>query len=219
MNATLLTHFGVQFITHFTERYSYMDSARIALDGGCKWIQLRMKDAPPDEVARTAHEVQAMCRAYGATFLIDDHVALCRQGLSDGVHVGKHDMPVNQARALLGEKPVIGGTANTFEDVCRHYRAGATYIGCGPYRFTTTKKNLSPVLGVEGYRLIVGQMEAAGIRIPMVAIGGIAYDDIPPILATGVQGIALSGSILRADNPVEEMRRIVERVSSIRGRV
>lgn len=118
--------------------------------------------------------------------------------MSDGVHVGKHDMPVNQARALLGEKPVIGGTANTFEDVCRHYRAGATYIGCGPYRFTTTKKNLSPVLGVEGYRLIVGQMEAAEIRIPMVAIGGIAYDDIPPILATACAGHRLVGQHLES---------------------
>lgn len=91
----------------------------------------------------------------------------------------------------------------------RHWQAGANYIGCGPFRFTTTKKNLSPILGLEGYRQILQQMKAAGITLPVVAIGGITYEDIPDILQTGVSGIALSGSILRAENPVEEVRRIL----------
>ena len=90
-----------------------------------------------------------------------------------------------------------------------HSEAGADYIGCGPFRFTTTKKNLSPILGLEGYRHIITRMKEEGIRLPVVAIGGITCDDIPAILQTGVSGIALSGSILRAENPVEETRRIV----------
>ena len=68
-------------------------------------------------------------------------------------------MPIDQARQILGEAFIIGGTANTFEDVVQHYRAGADYLGIGPFRFTTTKKNLSPVLGLEGYSSILSQMK------------------------------------------------------------
>lgn len=206
----------LQFITHFTDRYSYYDSARMALEGGCRWIQLRMKDATPEEVRTEAVRVQALCKEYGATFIIDDQVELVKELHADGVHLGKKDMPIAEARQILGKDFIIGGTANTFEDVQMHYQAGADYIGCGPFRFTTTKKNLSPILGLDGYSSIVSQMKAAGINLPIVAIGGITYDDIPTIMQTGVTGIALSGTILRADNPVDETRRILEAIRSSR---
>ena len=199
----------LQFITHYTGRYAYFDSARMALEGGCRWIQLRMKEATEEEVEKEAIRVQDLCRQYGATFIIDDHVALAKKLHADGVHLGKKDMPIAEARKLLGKDFIIGGTANTFEDVQMHYAAGADYIGCGPFRFTTTKKNLSPVLGLEGYRNIVSRMKEAGINLPIVAIGGIAFEDIPAIMQTGVSGIALSGSILRADDPIAETRRII----------
>ena len=199
----------LQFITHYTDRYTYFDSARMALEGGCRWIQLRMKEATEEEVEKEAIRIQDLCRQYGATFIIDDHVALAKKLHADGVHVGKKDMPIAEARKLLGKDFIIGGTANTFEDVQMHYAAGADYIGCGPFRFTTTKKNLSPVLGLEGYRNIVSRMKEAGINLPIVAIGGIAFEDIPAIMQTGVSGIALSGSILRADDPIAETRRII----------
>ncbi len=199
----------LQFITHYTGRYTYFDSARMALEGGCRWIQLRMKEATEEEVEKEAIRVQDLCRQYGATFIIDDHVALAKKLHADGVHLGKKDMPIAEARKLLGKDFIIGGTANTFEDVQMHYAAGADYIGCGPFRFTTTKKNLSPVLGLEGYRNIVSRMKEAGINLPIVAIGGIAFEDIPAIMQTGVSGIALSGSILRADDPIAETRRII----------
>ncbi|OUN79335.1 MULTISPECIES: thiamine phosphate synthase [Bacteroidaceae] len=203
------TAMELQFITHYTGRYTYFDSARMALAGGCRWIQLRMKEATEEEVEKEAIRVQDLCRQYGATFIIDDHVALAKKLHADGVHLGKKDMPIAEARKLLGKDFIIGGTANTFEDVQMHYAAGADYIGCGPFRFTTTKKNLSPVLGLEGYRNIVSRMKEAGINLPIVAIGGIAFEDIPAIMQTGVSGIALSGSILRADDPIAETRRII----------
>lgn len=204
----------LQFITHFTDQYSYYDSARMALEGGCRWIQLRMKDATPDEIHPEAVRIQALCREYGATFIIDDHVELVKELHADGVHLGKKDMPIAEARQILGKDFIIGGTANTFEDVQMHYQAGADYIGCGPFRFTTTKKNLSPILGLEGYKAIVSQMKTAGINLPIVAIGGITYNDIPSIMQTGVTGIALSGTILRAENPVVETHRILEAIQN-----
>ena len=200
----------VQFITHYTDRYTYLDSARMALEGGCRWIQLRMKDATTDDIRPVALQVQALCKQHEALFVIDDHVELARELEADGVHLGKNDMPVDEARRVLGEGCIIGGTANTFDDICRLHRAGADYIGCGPFRFTTTKKNLSPVLGLEGYATLTRQMREAGIRLPLVAIGGITHEDIPALMQTGVNGIAVSGSILRADDPVAEMRRILD---------
>lgn len=199
----------VQFITHENDRFSYVDGARMALDGGCRWIQLRMKDATDDEVREAAAVIQPLCREHDAVFLLDDRVELAKELKADGVHLGRNDMPVSEARRVLGEEFIIGGTANTFEDVERLWREGADYIGCGPFRFTTTKANLSPVLGLDGYRDIITRMAAAGIDLPVVAIGGILYDDIPAVMSTGVHGIALSGAVLDAENPVEEMRRIV----------
>lgn len=203
---------GLQFITHFTERHTYLDSACIALEGGCRWVQLRMKDADEGLFVATAREVRALCDRFGATFVIDDHAELVGATGADGVHLGKNDMPVAEARLMLGPDIVIGGTANTFDDVKALAEAGADYIGCGPFRFTTTKQRLSPVLGLEGYRDIVRRMRESDISLPIVAIGGIAFDDIGPIMRTGVTGIALSGSVLRADDPVAEMRRVVEAV-------
>lgn len=200
--------FKLQFITHFTEQYSYLDSARMALEGGCRWVQLRMKDTTDDEVEAIAVKVQEQCRQHGATFIIDDRVELVKKLKADGVHLGKNDIPIAEARKILGNEFIIGGTANTFDDVKVHYTSGANYIGCGPFRFTTTKKKLSPILGLEGYRSIIQKMKEEDINLPIVAIGGITIDDIPEIMQTGVTGIALSGTILRAENPVEETGRI-----------
>ena len=140
----------VQFITHQNERFGYVDGARMALQGGCKWIQLRMKGASDDEVRAAAKAIQPLCKEQEAVFLIDDRVALAKELKADGVHLGKNDMPVSEARRVLGEDFIIGGTANTYDDIERLYREGADYIGCGPFRFTTTKQNLAPVLGLEG---------------------------------------------------------------------
>lgn len=199
----------IQFISHYSERYSYLDSIQLALEGGCRWIQLRMKDATDDEVRPIAVEAQKLCRAYGAKFIIDDRVLLVHELQADGVHLGKNDMPIREARQILGPDFIIGGTANTFEDAKAHYEASADYIGCGPFRFTTTKQKLAPVLGLDGYRHIIQQMRAANITIPVVAIGGITKDDIPAILQTGITGIALSGTVLRADDPIAEMKHII----------
>lgn len=213
-----MNNYRLQFITHCTDRYSYVDSARIALEGGCRWIQLRMKDADESLLEETALVVQKMCKDYGATFIIDDNVHLVKKIKADGVHLGKNDMPIIEARGILGDDFIIGGTVNCFEDILRQRTTVngqqslgiLDYFGCGPFRFTSTKKNLAPILGLEGYENIISNMKRNNINIPLVAIGGITKDDISDILKTGVDGIALSGSILRAENPVEEMRSIVE---------
>lgn len=201
---------GVQFITHETEKYSYLDAARMALEGGCRWIQLRMKNVPVSKVEQTAWKVKEMCRKHEAVFIIDDHVDVAKSIQADGVHLGKNDMSVREARQILGNEAIIGGTANTFDDVVKLYQDGADYIGCGPFRYTTTKQNLAPILGIEGYTKIITHMKNKGIELPLVAIGGITYEDIPTLLSTGIDGIALSGSMLKAENPVVEMKQLIQ---------
>lgn len=205
----------LQFITHSTPLYSYYESAQIALQGGCKWIQLRMKNASPTEVKEMAIRVKQLCKEHHAAFIINDHVEIAKQLGADGVHLGKSDMPIAEARKILGEDVIIGATANSFEDVKHHYSAGANYVGVGPFRFTSTKKNLSTILGLQGYRDILSKMESEGIEIPLVAIGGITNDDLTDIFETGVWGVALSSGILQASDPIKETTKILQQIKNI----
>lgn len=200
------SNYRLQFITHYNDRYSYIDSARLALKGGCRWIQLRMKGAEQALLENTAQELKSLCRMYGATLIIDDDVHLAKRIGADGVHLGKEDMPIEDARRILGNGVIIGATVNSFDDILRHIHGTCPdYFGCGPYRFTTTKERLAPTIGIEGYRSIMRDMRSANIAIPLVAVGGIRKDDIPDLLQCGVDGIALSGSILSSDNTSAEM--------------
>ena len=210
-------NYRLQFITHHNDLYSYVDSARIALEGGCRWVQLRMKDVSPQLLEQIALIVQKMCRSYGATFIIDDDVELVARIKADGVHLGKNDMPIAEARKALGNGYIIGATVNRFEDVMAILReATPDYFGCGPFRYTTTKRGLSPILGYDGYIDIMSKMREHNIDIPLVAIGGITQGDIPNLLRCGVDGIALSGSIINAKDPLQQMREVVELLSKKR---
>ena len=193
---------GLLFITHQTAKYDYLQSVEIALKGGCRQIQLRMKDAAVTEVEKTARLAKALCDAYGADFFLNDYVDICLKVKAKGVHLGKMDMSPVEARTILGKKYIIGGTANTLDDVLRLCDEGVDYIGLGPFRFTETKKNLSPVLGLKGYRDIM----KLDIRMPVLAVGGIKRADMPDLMRTGIAWVALSSAILEAENPVEETR-------------
>lgn len=168
-----------------------------------------MKSATPQEVAKTGMLAKALCDKYGAALYVNDHVAACKRIRAAGVHLGKTDMPPREARLLLGDGFAIGGTANTLEDVRRLHGEGVDYVGLGPFRFTATKQNLSPVIGLSGYRRIMEQCKEENIDLPVLAIGGITPDDIPGILSAGVSGVALSSAILQAQDPVAETKRIV----------
>ena len=200
----------LQFITHKSDRFGYVEGAMEALKGGCKWIQLRMKGAEAADIIANGKILRELCNQYEAKLIIDDHVELVETIGADGVHLGKDDMAIDQARLLLGDGYIIGATANCFEDIRDHVSKGADYIGLGPFRFTLTKEKLSGVLGMEGYAKIKQECNEAGYNVPIVAIGGIVYEDIEPIMEIGIGGIALSGTILNAESPQREMDRVVK---------
>lgn len=201
---------NIQFITHENQRFGYVEGAEMALRGGCKWVQLRMKDATNNKFLSIGRKVAVLCRSYNATFLLDDRVHLVAELGADGVHLGKNDMPISEARRILGNEKIIGGTANTFADVQHLAAQGADYIGCGPFRYTPTKRNLAPILGLEGYRNILKQMQQVGISLPLIAIGGIVSTDIAALRDIGVSGIAVSGAVLGAADPIKEMKKLIE---------
>lgn len=178
--------------------------AEQACAGGVRWVQLRVKNASAADWETLARATQQVCRRYKATLLINDNPALARAIGADGVHLGKEDMAPDSARALLGPKFIIGGTANTFQDIERLAAVGVDYIGLGPLRFTTTKQKLSPLLGLAGYQALLQQVRAAGITVPIVAIGGILKSDVGLLLEAGLHGVALSGAISTAADPAAE---------------
>ncbi|MDE6628673.1 MAG: thiamine phosphate synthase [Muribaculaceae bacterium] len=206
--------FRLQFITHDNGRTGTEEGARLALEGGCRWIQLRIKGAADSRLLEAGRRIGAMCQEAGAVFLIDDHPHLVPVLGADGVHLGKNDMPVAEARTIVGPRAIIGSTANTLEDILAAQAAGADYIGLGPFRFTTTKERLSPVLGTEGYRRILGAYRTMelGRHLPVVAIGGITDADIPAIMQAGAAGIALSSSILTAPEPAAATAQVLRTI-------
>ena len=192
------------------------EAAELACQGGVRWVQLRVKNQPHAAWKQLAQDTQAVCRRYGATLLINDNPRLAQEIGADGVHVGAADMPAAEARAMLGARFIIGGTANTFADVQRLAAAGVDYVGLGPFRFTRTKDKLSPILGLAGYAHVLAQSRAAGIEMPIVGIGGVVLADVPALLATGLHGVAVSGAIGAAADPTEAARQLVNELAVVK---
>jgi thiamine-phosphate pyrophosphorylase len=205
----------LQFITHSSENITILEEIENVVAGGCKWVQLRMKDAEKEEIKEVARKAKEICKKNDVILVIDDYVDIAKELELDGVHLGKNDMPVDEARKLLGEEFIIGATANTFEDIEALRHTDIDYIGLGPFRFTSTKKNLSPVIGIDGYAEIMRRKAESSINLPIVAIGGICYDDINDIMDTGISGIAVSGSLINAKNMTEETRKMISLLESI----
>ena len=207
----------LQFITNNSDRYSIAEEVQMAIEGGCRWVQLRMKDATDEEVRQVALELIPMCQENDTFLIIDDRVELVNELRVSGVHLGKEDMDPLQAREILGPHAIIGITANTAEDILRYKGKDVDYVGLGPFRFTTTKRNLAPELGLEGYKMIVDQVRQAGMELPIVAIGGITLADVDGLMATGVNGLAVSGAIVNAEDPVDTTSQFMQALMESRG--
>lgn len=201
------------FITHANDRYSYEESAELALNNGIRLIQLRMKHCDLETVRQTARRLKAKCDSFGAELIIDDYAEIAVETGALGVHLGQTDEPIGTAREKLTEGQLIGLTCNTFEQVSKAVETGADYLGVGPYRFTRTKENLSPVLGLEGYRALVAECRKHRINIPIYAIGGIGLDDVKGLMEAGVYGIAVSSLIIEAPEPEKTIRHLQQEMA------
>lgn len=185
----------LQFITHG----DVVASAKAALEAGVKWVQFRCKQAEStQDLLEKAWQVRCLCHQYGAMMSVDDYVYLVDECKAEALHLGADDMPIEEARRVVGKDIIIGGTAHNMDEIRKVVAAGADYIGLGPFRYTTTKEKLSPLLGLDGYRDLLARCKAEGINLPIYAIGGIQPADAEALRETGVYGLAVSGAILQA---------------------
>ncbi|MBK5191904.1 MAG: thiamine phosphate synthase [Flavobacteriaceae bacterium] len=180
---------------------------------GANWIQLRLKNESFGTVLKTAKTAKEICDSFQVKLIINDFPEVVKQVDACGVHLGKEDSCPLEARKILGANKIIGGTANTLEDCRVLLQKQVDYIGLGPFRFTTTKKNLSPVLGVEGYRELLGHLLQSGSTVPVIAIGGIIPADIPALAQCGVHGVAISGWLTSHRQPEKMFQEIFNQFS------
>ena len=190
----------LQYISQGSTPHEQLLSIQKVLDQGCNWIQLRFKNGNTKALFSVAEKTNRLCKEYNATFIVNDNVDLAYQMEADGVHLGLDDMQIKEARSILGDQKIIGGTANTFDHVQQRIHENCNYIGLGPFQFTTTKAKLSPILGLEGYKIIQNQLTKLNASIPLIAIGGITLEDIDSLLEIGIHGIAVSSLLTK--NPV-----------------
>lgn len=200
----------LQFITNTKCKTPVIEQVLAVIEGGCRWVQIRMKDASDEEISKVVEAIKPKCIETGTFLLLNDRVELAKTLNVGGVHLGKEDMPVSKARMILGAAAVIGVTANTLADVMAVSQLDIDYYGIGPFAETTTKEKLSPVLGLEGIRKICFDMSEKGILIPHVAVGGITLDDVLPLLEAGVNGIAVSGAIANSPDIVKETKKFID---------
>lgn len=201
------------YITQDLENFSHAQLAEFACKGGADWIQLRVKNKSFEEWKKIAEETKTVCKKFGAKLIINDNVQIAKEISADGVHLGKEDMNPKEARKFLGKNFIIGGTANTIANVKQLIENGVDYIGLGPFRFTETKKKLSPVLGLDGIKKIMENVKwlmVNGNKIPIVAIGGIQLDDVETLMNCGIHGIAVSSEINLADNKTDMTRKFLQ---------
>lgn len=205
----------LQFITQDHPTLSHVEQIKQAMEGGVRWVQLRMKDASDAAIEQEATEALKWTRRYNGILIIDDNPYIVAKVGADGVHLGKKDIAPNEARKIIGSDKIIGGTANTFNDINFLRLQEVDYIGLGPFLYTTTKKHLSPLLGLEGYQTILQQLKKEGIMAPIVAIGGIKENDLVHLFATGLHGVAISGTIAMSENITKTAQEFVNQVNKL----
>lgn len=204
----------LQYITQDIPGKTQVQLTEEACAAGVDWVQLRVKNKPCAVWKEIALETLAVCRKYNAKLIINDSMTLAKDIGADGVHLGKNDMSTAEARKILGDKFIIGGTANTFDDIKMHISAGVDYIGLGPFRFTTTKDKLSPILGLEGYKEIIENCRKENLHVPIVAIGGIVTQDVAGILETGIYGVAVAGAITNAQDKLDTVKELMKALNA-----
>ncbi len=206
----------LQFITNTEAGASPAEQIKGVIAGGCRWVQIRMKEASDEDIEKVVAEIKPLCIETETFLLLDDRVELAKKLDVGGVHLGKNDMLPSKARMLLGPAAVIGVTANTIDDIIAVRSLDIDYIGMGPFAYTNTKKNLSPMLGAEGIRSLCSDMERLEINIGHVAVGGIRLEDVRTIMEAGANGVAVSGAIAFANDIPDATAKFLEALESFR---
>ena len=192
---------------------SHPEQVRMACEAGAKWIQYRCLTKTDEELIPEIHEVAAICDDWGSTLILTDHFHLLDKVDAQGVHIEDMDADFRAIRETIGNDKTLGASANTMDQIKGIAATEAVdYIGCGPFAVTETKPNDYPLLGFDGYREMVKQMQEMGIKIPLIAIGGINLTDVENLMATNIYGIAVCGAINRTADPGEAFKAFYQKL-------
>lgn len=202
-----MSQFLLQCITLDGIALSHAEQVKQLCEAGAKWIQLRMKEAGEREVERVAAEALPLCEDHGALLVINDHLNVALQVGAGGVHLGKADMNWKAARDLAGPDLVIGGTVNSLIDAREALASRSLdYVGVGPFRHTTTKQNLAPVMEPKAFAEL---LQFLG-ELPKVVIGGVLPEDLPAIAAMDAEGVAVSSGLFSNGSVNENLNAYLE---------
>ncbi|GFD75360.1 thiamine-phosphate synthase [Tenacibaculum sp. KUL113] len=201
----------LHYITQGKTPEEHLENVQRACASGAEWVQLRLKNLDPKTILKTAQKAREITNHFQTRLIINDYYKVAKEIKADGVHLGKTDTCPLKAKEYLGDLYIVGGTANTLEDCKKLLEKGVDYIGLGPYQFTETKKNLSPVLGTTGYQVLLEELKTT---TPIIAIGGITTENIPEIIDTGVYGVAVSGAITQNFNSIPTFHKILKAPST-----
>ncbi len=205
----------LQFITGSNPRLPHAEEVRQACMAGVRFIQFREKHSSVESTKRMAETALTIAKGFGAWFIVNDYIEVAQSIGADGVHLGYYDESPEQARAQLGQQAIVGGTANDFNHVQSLYRQNVSYMGVGPFRYTSSKNELKPILGFEGYKNLTHQMTKAGINTPVYAVGGLSKEDIADILKAGVNGIAVSSAVGKQTNIYQAASYFLETINKL----
>lgn len=201
----------LHYITQGKTPEEHLENVQRACASGAEWVQLRLKNLDPKTILETAQKAREITSHFQTRLIINDYYKVAKEIKADGVHLGKTDTCPLKAKEYLGDLYIVGGTANTLEDCKKLLEKGVDYIGLGPFQFTETKKNLSPVLGTTGYQVLLEELKTT---TPIIAIGGITTENIPEIIDTGVYGVAVSGAITQNFNSIPTFHKILKAPST-----
>lgn len=180
----------LQFITHADSRFTIQEQVSKVIEGGCRWIQLSV-DADRDILRHEAELIIPICKTDDSFLVLDHDVELTDELKVHGVHLAPGDMLPLETRNKLGPHAVIGVTVTTAAEIIALRSADIDYVQVGPY----------PEYTLERYRELVEEIHAAGVKIPVVATGDITADDLKPLMATRISGVAISKAIITAEDP------------------
>ncbi len=169
--------------------------ARDALDGGARIVQWRDKLRDKGDQLADARAIASLCREHGAVFIVNDHADLAIAAPADGVHLGQHDLPLAAVRPIVGASMIVGVSTNNADEARAAEAAGADYVAIGAI-FPTSSKDVTRPASLDRIREV-----KAAVRIPVVAIGGIAADNIASVVAAGADAAAVISAICTADSP------------------
>lgn len=196
---------------------SYARMAEEAVSGGGDVFQLRIKNETGKRLfLEQAELIAEVCKRYGAIFIVNDSVDIALISGADGVHLGQDDMPVGEARKILGAEKLIGYSTHSLEQAVKAEKEGADYIGVGPIFATPTKPDYKAV-GLE----LIAEVKKT-VRIPFVAIGGINLENVGECVEAGAEFVAVVRAVCGSEDikhnagvfkkKIEDLQRSLEKV-------